>query len=135
MEVFPNFDIPVGMDKHFLYLLYSEYSSNRNSHEKLGVCLISINMRNILILLLISSAAFCEEVSEEIEAKEVNKESETEVVPKRHHEDDMINEKIEQYIKLLEKKRNAIDKFLTENYSDFNHSDYTPEVPEYPKLF
>jgi len=84
-------------------------------------------MKNILILLLISSSAFCEEVTEEIEAKDVKKESETEVVPKRHHEDDKINEKMEQYIKLLEKKRNAIDKFLTENYSDFNHSDYTPE--------
>ena len=91
-------------------------------------------MRDILILLLISSSAFCEEVTEEIDAKEVKKESETEVVPKRHHEDDKINEKMEQYIKLLEKKRNAIDKFLTENYSDFNHSDYTPEVQEFVKL-
>ena len=89
---------------------------------------------NILILLLISSSAFCEEVTEEIKVKEVKKESETEVVPKRHHEDDKINEKMEQYIKLLEKKRNAIDKFLTENYSDFNHSDYTPEVQEFIKL-
>ena len=58
----------------------------------------------------------------------MNKERETEVVPQRHHENDKINEKMERYIKLLEKKRNAIDKFLTENYSDFNHSDYTPEV-------
>merc|ERR1712183_347997 len=41
--------------------------------------------------------------------------------------DDAINEKIERYLKLLEKKRDAIDKFLVENYSDFNHSDFTPE--------
>ena len=41
--------------------------------------------------------------------------------------DDAINEKVERYVKLLEKKRDAIDKFLVENYSDFNHSDFTPE--------
>merc|ERR1739838_860106 len=41
--------------------------------------------------------------------------------------DDAVNDKIERYLKLLEKKRDAIDKFLVENYSDFNHSDYTPE--------
>ena len=41
--------------------------------------------------------------------------------------DDAVNEKVERYIKLLEKKRDAIDKFLVENYSDFNHSDFTPE--------
>ena len=48
--------------------------------------------------------------------------------PKRHHEDDVINEKIERYVGLLKRKRDAIDKFLKDNYSDFNHSDYTPEV-------
>merc|ERR1712227_894904 len=95
--------------------------------ELLQSIFIISNMRNILILLLISSSAFCEEVTEEIEAKEVKKESETDVAPKRHHEDDKINEKMEQYIKLLKRKKNAIDKFLRENYSDFNHSDYTPE--------
>ena len=29
---------------------------------------------------------------------------------------------------LLRRRRDAIDKFLADNYSDFNHSDYTPEV-------
>merc|ERR1711936_1569721 len=47
--------------------------------------------------------------------------------PKRHHEDDVINEKMERYVGLLKRKRDAIDKFLKDNYSDFNHSDYTPE--------
>ena len=41
--------------------------------------------------------------------------------------DDAVNEKIERYLVLLEKKKAAIDKFLVENYSDFNHSDYTAE--------
>ena len=48
--------------------------------------------------------------------------------PKRHHEDDVINEQMERYVGLLKRKRDAIDKFLKDNYSDFNHSDYTPEV-------
>ena len=46
----------------------------------------------------------------------------------RHHEDDEINAKMERYVALLRRRRDAIDKFLAENYSDFNHSDYTPEV-------
>ena len=41
--------------------------------------------------------------------------------------DAVLDEKIERYLKLLEKRRDAINKFLQENYSDFNHSDYTPE--------
>ena len=87
-------------------------------------------MKNILIITIIFASGFCEEaVNDKIE--DVSKESEGEEVPKRHHEDDKINEKMEQYLKLLEKKRKAIDKFLTENYSDFNHSDYTPEVQEF----
>ena len=49
---------------------------------------------------------------------------------KRHHEDDVINEKMERYEMLLKKKRDVIDKFIKDNYSDFNHSDYTPEVHE-----
>ena len=48
--------------------------------------------------------------------------------PKRHHEDNVINEKMERYEMLLRKKRDFIDKFIKDNYSDFNHSDYTPEV-------
>ena len=32
------------------------------------------------------------------------------------------------YLDLLQKKKLAIEKFLKDNYSDFNHSDYTPEV-------
>ena len=47
---------------------------------------------------------------------------------KRHHEDDGINQKMERYEVLLKKKRDVIDKFIKDNYSDFNHSDYTPEV-------
>ena len=47
---------------------------------------------------------------------------------RRHHEDDVINEKMERYEELLKRKRDVIDKFLKDNYSDFNHSDYTPEV-------
>ena len=47
---------------------------------------------------------------------------------KRHHEDDVINQKMERYEELLKRKRDVIDKFLKDNYSDFNHSDYTPEV-------
>ena len=46
----------------------------------------------------------------------------------RHHEDDEINAKMERYVALLRRRRDAIDKFLADNYSDFNHSDYTPEV-------
>ena len=58
------------------------------------------------------------------------KDTETEEVveKKRHHKDDKINEKMEKYYVLLDKKKKAIDKFLKDNYSDFNHSDYTPEV-------
>ena len=50
------------------------------------------------------------------------------MVTRRHHEDDVINEKMERYEELLKRKRDVIDKFLKDNYSDFNHSDYTPEV-------
>merc|ERR1711894_621402 len=46
---------------------------------------------------------------------------------RRHHEDDVINERMERYEELLKRKRDVIDKFLKDNYSDFNHSDYTPE--------
>jgi len=55
-----------------------------------------------------------------------NKDGETETDEKLFL-DDAIDEKVERYVKLLEKKRDAIDKFLVENYSDFNHSDFTPE--------
>merc|ERR1712218_266132 len=54
-------------------------------------------------------------------------EGEDKIVHKKHTSDDRINEKIEQYLDLLKRKRDAIDKFLKDNYSDFNHSDYTPE--------
>merc|ERR550534_905597 len=49
------------------------------------------------------------------------------MLTRRHHEDDVINEKMERYEELLKRKRDVIDKFLKDNYSDFNHSDYTPE--------
>ena len=35
--------------------------------------------------------------------------------------------KVERYIALLEKKRDAIDQFLGENYSNFNHTDFSAE--------
>ena len=38
-----------------------------------------------------------------------------------------LDEKLERYIALLEKKRDAIDKFLNENYSNFNHTDFDAE--------
>ena len=38
-----------------------------------------------------------------------------------------LDEKLERYIALLEKKRDAIDKFLNENYSRFNHTDFDAE--------
>ena len=69
------------------------------------VCLITLLLNNII----------AETLSEDVSSK-------------KHHEDDGINQKMEQYYKLLDKKKNAIDKFLKDNYSDFNHSDYTPEV-------
>ena len=47
---------------------------------------------------------------------------------KNHTSDERINVKIDQYLELLQKKKLAIEKFLKDNYSDFNHSDYTPEV-------
>ena len=47
---------------------------------------------------------------------------------RRHHENDVINQKMERYGELLKRKRDVIDKFIKDNYSDFNHSDYTPEV-------
>ena len=47
---------------------------------------------------------------------------------RRRHEDDVINQKMERYEELLRRKRDVIDKFIKDNYSDFNHSDYTPEV-------
>ena len=46
----------------------------------------------------------------------------------RHTSDEKINEKIDRYLELLQTKKKAIEKFLKDNYSDFNHSDYTPEV-------
>ena len=55
-------------------------------------------------------------------------EGEDKIVHKKHTSDDRINEKIEQYLDLLQKKKTAIEKLLKDNYSDFNHSDYTPEV-------
>merc|ERR1712156_862682 len=54
-------------------------------------------------------------------------EGEDKIVHKKHTSDDRINEKIEQYLDLLQKKKTAIEKFLKDNYSDFNHSDFTPE--------
>ena len=59
---------------------------------------------------------------------EKDTEKEEIIEKKRHHKDDKINEKMEKYYLLLDKKKKAIDKFLKDNYSDFNHSDYTPEV-------
>ena len=47
---------------------------------------------------------------------------------KKHTSDEKINEKIDRYLGLLQTKKKAIEKFLKDNYSDFNHSDYTPEV-------
>ena len=47
---------------------------------------------------------------------------------KRHTSDEKINDKIDRYLDLLQIKKKAIEKFLKDNYSDFNHSDYTPEV-------
>ena len=47
---------------------------------------------------------------------------------KKHTSDVKINEKIDRYLDLLQTKKKAIEKFLKDNYSDFNHSDYTPEV-------
>ena len=47
---------------------------------------------------------------------------------RRRHEDDVINQKMARYEELLKRKRDVIDKFIKDNYSDFNHSDYTPEV-------
>merc|ERR1712156_274667 len=38
-----------------------------------------------------------------------------------------LDEKLERYIALLEKKRDAIDKFLNENYRSFNHTDFDAE--------
>ena len=38
-----------------------------------------------------------------------------------------LNDKVERYIALLEKKRDAIDQFLRENYSNFNHTDFSAE--------
>ena len=38
-----------------------------------------------------------------------------------------LNGKLERYIELLEKKKDAIDKFLIENYSNFNHTDFSPD--------
>merc|ERR1719510_2427235 len=46
---------------------------------------------------------------------------------KKHTTDEKINEKIDRYLDLLQTKKKAIEKFLKDNYSDFNHSDYTPE--------
>ena len=50
---------------------------------------------------------------------------------KKHTSDEKINEKIDRYLDLLQTKKKAIEKFLKDNYSDFNHSDYTPEVTSY----
>merc|ERR1712241_495093 len=38
-----------------------------------------------------------------------------------------LDEKLERYIALLEKKIDAIDKFLNDNYSSFNHTDFDAE--------
>ena len=50
---------------------------------------------------------------------------------KKHTSDEKINEKIDRYLGLLQTKKKAIEKFLKDNYSDFNHSDYTPEVAQF----
>ena len=78
-------------------------------------------MRQLAILALLVSSLGCSAGSE-TEEKPVGRSG------KKHTTDEKINEKIDRYLDLLQTKKKAIEKFLKDNYSDFNHSDYTPEV-------
>ena len=78
-------------------------------------------MRQLAILALLVSSLDCSAGSE-TEEKPVGRSG------KKHTTDEKINEKIDRYLDLLQTKKKAIEKFLKDNYSDFNHSDYTPEV-------
>ena len=80
-------------------------------------------MRQLAILALLLSSLGCSAGSETEEKPEVAGRS-----GKKHTSDEKINEKIDRYLDLLQIKKKAIEKFLKDNYSDFNHSDYTPEV-------
>ena len=76
-------------------------------------------MRDLTVLTILIVSLHCfnaTETGEDLKAK------------KHHTSDERINVKIDQYLELLQKKKLAIEKFLKDNYSDFNHSDYTPEV-------
>ena len=84
-------------------------------------------MRQLAILALLLSSLGCSAGSETEEKPEVAGRS-----GKKHTSDEKINEKIDRYLDLLQTKKKAIEKFLKDNYSDFNHSDYTPEVTGYP---
>ena len=78
-------------------------------------------MRQLAILALFLSSLGCSAGSETGEKPVMR-------AGKKHTSDDRINEKIDRYLDLLQTKKKAIEKFLKDNYSDFNHSDYTPEV-------
>merc|ERR1711953_543992 len=79
-------------------------------------------MRQLAILALLLSSLGCSAGSETEEKPEVAGRA-----GKKHTSDEKINEKIDRYLDLLQTKKKAIEKFLKDNYSDFNHSDYTPE--------
>ena len=80
---------------------------------------MSTAMRDLAVLSILIVSLHC------INATEIGEDPKA----KKHHtSDERINVKIDQYLELLQKKKLAIEKFLKDNYSDFNHSDYTPEV-------
>ena len=83
-------------------------------------------MRQLAILALLLSSLGCSAGSETEEKPGAAGRS-----GKKHTSDEKINEKIDRYLDLLQTKKKAIEKFLKDNYSDFNHSDYTPEVTSY----
>ena len=78
-------------------------------------------MRQLAVLALLVSSLACS-TGTETEEKPLGGSG------KKHTTDEKINEKIDRYLDLLQTKKKAIEKFLKDNYSDFNHSDYTPEV-------
>merc|ERR1711994_910065 len=97
--------------------LSTDFTCGSNLPSLIIPMLTSTVMRDLTFLVVLLIWLRCSKANE----------GEDKIVHKKHTSDDRINEKIEQYLDLLQKKKTAIEKFLKDNYSDFNHSDYTPE--------
>merc|ERR1711994_609997 len=97
--------------------LSTDFTCGSNLPSLIIPMLTSTVMRDLTFLVVLLIWLRCSKANE----------GEDKIVHKKHTSDDKINEKIERYLELLQKKKTSIEKFLTDNYSDFNHSDFTPE--------